>query len=150
MSYGVGACFTSGYPGVTGRLGTWQPSPRSCGTPSQGATLIKPTARLVGRDPWRIEVAGQQITTGHVVIATGSEPVRPPIDGLDQVPVWTNRATTTLREIPWGARLSAYRKILTSCNAGSTSGRSSRFKVCGQGEGMTAQLVLYSVPRRRL
>ena len=34
------------------------------------------------------------------MIATGSEPIRPPIDGLDQIPVWTNREATTLRDIP--------------------------------------------------
>jgi dihydrolipoamide dehydrogenase len=34
------------------------------------------------------------------VIATGSEAQRLPIDGLDQAVVWTNRAATTLREIP--------------------------------------------------
>jgi pyruvate/2-oxoglutarate dehydrogenase complex dihydrolipoamide dehydrogenase (E3) component len=66
----------------------------------QGATVTKGAARLVGRDPWRIEAAGQHLTAEHVVIATGSEPVRPPIEGLDQVPVWTNREATTLREIP--------------------------------------------------
>src|SRR5262249_1819939 len=37
---------------------------------------------------------------GHVVIATGSEPVRPPVDGLDQVPAWTNREATNVRDIP--------------------------------------------------
>jgi len=35
-----------------------------------------------------------------VVIATGSEPVRPAIEGLDQVPVWTNREATNMRDIP--------------------------------------------------
>src|SRR5262249_14617683 len=36
----------------------------------------------------------------HVVIATGSDPVRPAVDGLDQVPVWTNREATNVRDIP--------------------------------------------------
>jgi len=66
----------------------------------QGATVIKAAARLTGRGPWRIEADGRQITTEHLVIATGSEALRPPIDGLDQVEVWTNREATTLREIP--------------------------------------------------
>jgi pyruvate/2-oxoglutarate dehydrogenase complex dihydrolipoamide dehydrogenase (E3) component len=70
------------------------------GYQKQGATVIKGAARLVGRDPWRIEVAGQQLSAGHVAIATGSDPARPALDGLDQVPVWTNREATTLREIP--------------------------------------------------
>jgi dihydrolipoamide dehydrogenase len=65
-----------------------------------GAIVIKGGARLVGRDPWRVEVAGQQLTADHVVVATGSEPVRPPIEGLDRVSVWTTREATTLREIP--------------------------------------------------
>ncbi len=70
------------------------------GYQKQGATVSKGTARLAGRDPWCIEVADQQFTAAHVVVATGSEPVRPPIDGLDQVPVSTNREATTLRDIP--------------------------------------------------
>ncbi|KQH80827.1 pyridine nucleotide-disulfide oxidoreductase [Mycobacterium gordonae] len=67
---------------------------------TQGVTVIKGTARLIGRDPWRIHVDDRQISAEHVVIATGSEPIRPPIDGLDQIPVWTNREATTLRDIP--------------------------------------------------
>ncbi|WP_201409499.1 dihydrolipoyl dehydrogenase family protein [Mycobacterium paraintracellulare] len=66
----------------------------------RGVAVIKGTARLIGRDPWRIQVDNQQLSAEHVVIATGSEPVRPPIDGLDQIPVWTNREATTLRDIP--------------------------------------------------
>jgi len=64
----------------------------------QGATVIKGTARLAG--PGRVEVDGQVIETGHVIVATGSDPVRPPIDGLSQAEVWTNREATTLTGIP--------------------------------------------------
>lgn len=35
-----------------------------------------------------------------VVIATGSGAMMPPIDGLDQVDAWTNRAGTTASEVP--------------------------------------------------
>lgn len=66
----------------------------------RGVTVVKGAARLIARDPWRIEVADRQLTAEHVVIATGSEPIRPPIDGLENVPVWTNREATTLRDIP--------------------------------------------------
>lgn len=30
----------------------------------------------------------------------GPDPLRPPIQGLDQVEVWTNRAATQLRSVP--------------------------------------------------
>jgi dihydrolipoamide dehydrogenase len=63
-----------------------------------GATVIKGAARLAG--PGRVEAGGQLLEAGHVVIATGSEPVRPQVAGLDQVPVWTNREATNVREIP--------------------------------------------------
>ncbi len=63
-----------------------------------GATVIKGPARLAG--PGRVEAGGQLLEAGHVVIATGSDPVRPAIEGLDQVPVWTNREATNVRDIP--------------------------------------------------
>lgn len=69
----------------------------------QGATVIKGEARLAG--PGRVEVDGQQLTAEHIVLATGSEPIRPPIEGLDDVEVWTNREATTLTEIPQRALL---------------------------------------------
>ena len=65
---------------------------------SQGATVIKGTARLAG--PGRVEADGQILEADNVIVATGSEAVRPPIDGLDQAEVWTNREATTLTDIP--------------------------------------------------
>jgi len=70
------------------------------GYEEKGATVVKGAGRIVGRDPWRVEAAGRTLAADHVILATGSEPLRPPIDGLDGVPVWTNREATTLREIP--------------------------------------------------
>ncbi len=68
------------------------------GYEEQGATVIKGGARLAG--PGRVEAGGELLEADHVVIATGSQPVRPEIDGLDQVPVWTNREATNVRDIP--------------------------------------------------
>ncbi len=63
-----------------------------------GATVIKGAARLAG--PGRVEAGGQLLEAGHVVIATGSQPLRPAIEGLDQGTVWTNREATNVRDIP--------------------------------------------------
>jgi pyruvate/2-oxoglutarate dehydrogenase complex dihydrolipoamide dehydrogenase (E3) component len=63
-----------------------------------GATVIKGPARLAG--PGRVEAGGQLLEAGHVVIATGSEPLRPAVEGLDQAMVWTNREATNVRDIP--------------------------------------------------
>lgn len=63
-----------------------------------GATVIKATARLAG--PGQVEVQGRTLTADHVVIATGAAPSHLSIAGLADVPVWTNRQTTTLTRIP--------------------------------------------------
>lgn len=64
----------------------------------QGATVLKGTARLTG--PGTVDVDGRVLQASHVVLATGSDPVRPPVDGLDAATVWTNREATTVRDIP--------------------------------------------------
>lgn len=64
----------------------------------QGATVFKGTARIVERGV--VDVDGQTISARDIVIATGSTPVVPPIEGLHDVPVWTNREATTLKDIP--------------------------------------------------
>ncbi len=63
-----------------------------------GATVVKATARIAA--PGTVQAGDRTLTAEHVIIATGSQPVRPPVDGLDQVTVWTNREATTVREIP--------------------------------------------------
>jgi pyruvate/2-oxoglutarate dehydrogenase complex dihydrolipoamide dehydrogenase (E3) component len=68
------------------------------GYEKSGATVLKGVARVTG--PGRVEVDGQSHSTEHIIVATGSEAFIPPIPGLDQVPVWTNREATTLTDIP--------------------------------------------------
>jgi hypothetical protein len=46
------------------------------------------------------QVKGYQDSGAAVVVATGSDAFVPPVEGLDAVPVWTNREATTLTEIP--------------------------------------------------
>jgi len=72
----------------------------------RGATVVKGAGQLAGRTAdgrLRVQVGGRQLTARHVILATGSEPTRPPVPGLEEgsgVPVWTNREATTLRDIP--------------------------------------------------
>ncbi len=73
------------------------------GYTDRGVTVIKDSARFTG--PHAVEVAGRSLTAKNIIVATGSAPVIPPIDGLDGVPVWTNREVTTLTEIPGRALL---------------------------------------------
>jgi len=68
------------------------------GYTDQGVTVIKGHAAFTG--PRAITVDGRQLSADNIVIATGSQPIIPPIDGLDDVPVWTNREATTLADIP--------------------------------------------------
>jgi pyruvate/2-oxoglutarate dehydrogenase complex dihydrolipoamide dehydrogenase (E3) component len=63
-----------------------------------GATVVKGAARITGKG--KVNVDGRTLTADHLIIATGSDAFIPPIDGLDSVPVWTNREATTLKEIP--------------------------------------------------
>jgi pyruvate/2-oxoglutarate dehydrogenase complex dihydrolipoamide dehydrogenase (E3) component len=62
-------------------------------------TLLRGTARLAG--PGRVAVGDEEHGTKDVVIATGSDPVIPPVPGLAEAPgIWTNREVTALTEVP--------------------------------------------------
>jgi pyruvate/2-oxoglutarate dehydrogenase complex dihydrolipoamide dehydrogenase (E3) component len=66
---------------------------------SEGIDVLRGTARIGG--PGTVEVDDRQHTTEHIVIATGSEAVIPPIPGLREADgIWTNREVTALREPP--------------------------------------------------
>ncbi len=56
---------------------------------SQNATLVRGDA--VVTEPGVVHVAEQELRYDRLVIATGSSPSIPPIDGLDSVDYWTNR-----------------------------------------------------------
>jgi len=61
--------------------------------------LLRGTGRLAG--PGVVEVDGTRHTAGHVVLATGSDPVIPPVPGLSELGgVWTNRGVTGMTAIP--------------------------------------------------
>ena len=66
----------------------------------QGATVIKGEGRIIG--PGKVEANGETLEADHIVVATGSAATIPPIEGLDHVPVWTNREATTIKEVPGG------------------------------------------------
>ena len=64
-----------------------------------GIDLLRGPARLTG--PGRVEVDGAEHAARDIVIASGSEPVIPPIPGLAEAEgVWTNRGATALDEVP--------------------------------------------------
>ena len=62
----------------------------------QGIEVLFDEARLVG--PRRVELAsGEHIEAEHIVLATGTDPTAPPIEGLEGAPYWTNK------EAIWGS-----------------------------------------------
>ncbi len=47
-----------------------------------------------------VEVDGQELPYDRLVLATGSRPAIPPIEGLDSVEYWTNREATRTHRVP--------------------------------------------------
>jgi pyruvate/2-oxoglutarate dehydrogenase complex dihydrolipoamide dehydrogenase (E3) component len=65
----------------------------------RGIEVLRGAARLVG--PGRVMVDDDEQSAEHVVIATGSAPMIPPVPGLRELDgVWTNREITGLTETP--------------------------------------------------
>jgi pyruvate/2-oxoglutarate dehydrogenase complex dihydrolipoamide dehydrogenase (E3) component len=64
-----------------------------------GIDLYRGSGRVAG--PGAVAVGDEQLTTAHIVLSTGSEPVIPPIPGLRELDgVWTNREVTGLKAAP--------------------------------------------------
>jgi pyruvate/2-oxoglutarate dehydrogenase complex dihydrolipoamide dehydrogenase (E3) component len=50
--------------------------------------------------PGVVEVDGAELEYAYLVVATGSSPVSPPVEGLDGVEAWTTREATSSHELP--------------------------------------------------
>jgi len=50
--------------------------------------------------PGVVEVDGRELAYDRLVVATGSSPAIPPVDGLDGVDYWTNQDATRTHEVP--------------------------------------------------
>ncbi len=63
-----------------------------------GATVIRGEARFVAPDT--VAVGDEHLPARRIVIATGSRPVVPPIEGLDRIPFLTNETLFALADKP--------------------------------------------------
>lgn len=77
----------------------WDDTARAESFATGGGRLVRGRGRLAG--PGRVEVDGHtyEATTG-VVLATGTAPAVPPIDGLADTPYWTSREAVTAEALP--------------------------------------------------
>jgi pyruvate/2-oxoglutarate dehydrogenase complex dihydrolipoamide dehydrogenase (E3) component len=84
---------------VTGGLDDSAPARRLA---SAGVTVIRGTGRIAS--PGRVQVAladGEELLTySDLVIATGCEPVAPPIEGLSDIPAWTTAESLCSPDLP--------------------------------------------------
>ena len=65
----------------------------------RGIDLLRGTGRLAGTGV--VDVEGVRHTAEHIVVATGSDPIVPPIPGLRELGgVWTSREATSMTAVP--------------------------------------------------
>jgi dihydrolipoamide dehydrogenase len=65
----------------------------------RGIDLLRGTGRLAGTGV--VEVDGVRHTAEHVVVATGSHPIVPPVPGLSELAgVWGTREATSMKAVP--------------------------------------------------
>jgi pyruvate/2-oxoglutarate dehydrogenase complex dihydrolipoamide dehydrogenase (E3) component len=67
-----------------------------------GATVYRGTGAITGHGRLAIRHDGvtHDLDADNVVIAVGSVSKVPPLEGIDQIPYWTNRDATLARELP--------------------------------------------------
>jgi pyruvate/2-oxoglutarate dehydrogenase complex dihydrolipoamide dehydrogenase (E3) component len=63
-----------------------------------GAEVVKGTGSIV--QPGRLEVGGDTLEYDELMIATGSVPSLPPIEGLEEAAAWTSREATSANAVP--------------------------------------------------
>jgi pyruvate/2-oxoglutarate dehydrogenase complex dihydrolipoamide dehydrogenase (E3) component len=67
-----------------------------------GATVYRGTARIDGRGKVSVSHDGatHSLTAKNIIVAVGSGSKVPTLDGIADVPIWTNREATLARELP--------------------------------------------------
>jgi pyruvate/2-oxoglutarate dehydrogenase complex dihydrolipoamide dehydrogenase (E3) component len=80
-------------------VSNWSDAGQESWLKSNGIELLRGTGRLNGTGV--VDVDGLAHTATHVVVATGSDPVTPPIPGLRDLPgVWHSREATSMKAVP--------------------------------------------------
>jgi len=51
-------------------------------------------------EPGLVRVGDRELSYDHLVVATGSSPAAPPLEGLEDVPHWSSRDATSSHEVP--------------------------------------------------
>ena len=77
----------------------WDDSNQASWLEEKGIELLRGNGRISGRG--EVEVDDSAYETERIVVATGSDPLFPPIDGLEDLDgLWTNREATGVKELP--------------------------------------------------
>jgi pyruvate/2-oxoglutarate dehydrogenase complex dihydrolipoamide dehydrogenase (E3) component len=77
----------------------WEDSAKQAWLESQGIDVLRGAGSIAAAG--RVAVDGAERSCDHIVLATGSEAIVPPVPGLDALEgVWTNREVTALTEVP--------------------------------------------------
>jgi pyruvate/2-oxoglutarate dehydrogenase complex dihydrolipoamide dehydrogenase (E3) component len=77
----------------------WDDSGKEAWPKSKGIDILRGPGSIAG--PGQVSVDGSSYSSEHVVVATGSEAIVPPVPGLAELEeVWTNREATALTAVP--------------------------------------------------
>jgi pyruvate/2-oxoglutarate dehydrogenase complex dihydrolipoamide dehydrogenase (E3) component len=79
--------------------GGWDDSAKEQWPRSKGIDILRGSGSIAG--PGRVAVDGSEHSCEHIIVATGSEAIVPPVPGLQELDgIWTNREATELTEVP--------------------------------------------------
>jgi pyruvate/2-oxoglutarate dehydrogenase complex dihydrolipoamide dehydrogenase (E3) component len=77
----------------------WDDSSKEEWPKSKGIDVLRGAGSIAG--PGRVAVEGTEHSCDHIVVASGSEAIVPPVPGLQDLEgIWTNREATAIREVP--------------------------------------------------
>ena len=64
----------------------------------QNVELVRGVGRVAR--PGVVEAGGRELEYDQLVVATGSSPISPPVEGLESVDSWTTADATSSHEVP--------------------------------------------------